>query len=105
MVRILNIGVLASTKATDLQKNNPFPLWNNPKNQIHKLLWQLANEAIDANKKYNKNNKDIWARKHLNQGLASCSWWWAAAKKPDVFSPITWITNHKMRFINTICLR
>ena len=78
------------TKKTDLAKNNPFHLWKNPKNKIHQLLWQLANLAIELNKEYNPKNKDIWARKHLNQGLASCSWWWASARKPDVFSPITW---------------
>lgn len=78
------------TKKIEIEKNNPFPLWKNPKNKIHQMLWQLANLAIKFNEEYNPKNKDIWARKHLNQGLASCSWWWASSRKPDVFSPIAW---------------
>ncbi len=78
------------TAPSDLQKNMPFPLWDNPKNKVHQKIWQLANLAIKLNKQYNSENKNIWSRKHLDRGLASCTWWWASLKKPDVFSPLTW---------------
>jgi len=70
--------------------DNPFPLWKDPKNTLHQMLWQLAEVAMRANKKYNSDKKNFWARKHLDQGLASCTWWWASSRQPDVFSPITW---------------
>ena len=83
-------------------KNNPFPLWDDPKNKIHKLLWQLANKAITANQRYNVNNEHVWARKHLDQGLSSCSWWWASEKKPDIFAPISWSPNEIEKGMNNL---
>ena len=82
----------ASWESTEkeLKSKIPYALWDDPKNKIHKLLWELRELAITT---INKNNNDpqyIWSRNHLDRGLASCSWWWAAEKKPDVFSPITW---------------
>lgn len=74
----------------DIAEKRPYKLWKNSKNPIHNKLWQLAYYSIDLNKKYDCENNCAWARKHLDQGLASCSWWWASQKKLDVFSPISW---------------
>lgn len=74
----------------ELKNKVYYGLWDDPKNKIHKLLWDLRELAI---KTINKNTRDpqySWARNHLDRGLASCSWWWAAEKQPDAFSPITW---------------
>lgn len=75
---------------TELNKNIPYALWQDPKNKIHKKLLELRELAIEI---INKNEDDpnyFWARKHLDYGLASCYSWWAAEKQPDSFSPITW---------------
>ena len=90
------------TKLSEIKKNNPFPLWNNPKNNVHRKMWELANMVIKVNEKYNYKDKHIWARKHLNMGLASCSWWWAASRKPDIFSPITWNPDEIEKGINNL---
>lgn len=69
-----------STREIHYKKNTPYPLWQDRENKIHYLLWQLANFAIKI-VNINKNDKNFyWARKHLDQGLASCTWWWAAGE-------------------------
>ncbi len=78
------------TLEKDLASGRPFYLWNNPKNDFHNLLWKLADMAIKLNYKYNANNKNSWARRHLDRGLASCTWWWMSERKVDVFSPWSW---------------
>jgi predicted glycosyl hydrolase (DUF1957 family) len=78
------------TSSDDLRNDIPYPLWNDPNNEIHQLLWKLALFSVEMNGIYNGDGKDRWARRHLDRGLASCTWWWAASKKPDAFSPITW---------------
>jgi alpha-amylase/alpha-mannosidase (GH57 family) len=74
----------------ELKNKMPYALWDNPKNKIHQLLWQLRALAIKSVSKNSNDPQYIWSRGHLDRGLASCSWWWAAEKRPDIFSPITW---------------
>lgn len=78
------------TQLEDLKEKNPFPLWNDPKNKIHQMLWELADKTIDLVNKFKKDENYYWARLHLDRGLASCTFWWSSAKKPSPFSPITW---------------
>ncbi len=78
------------TSQKDLQKNIPFALWQDPKNSIHKTLWQLANLSISLVKKYPKDQNHFWARYHLDRGLSSCTFWWASAKKVGIFSDLAW---------------
>jgi hypothetical protein len=82
----------ANWESTDAELKNkiPYAFWDDPKNKIHQKLWDLRELAITS---INKNENDpnfFWARNHLDNGLASCTWWWAAERQPDVFSPITW---------------
>lgn len=74
----------------ELQKNIPYALWDNPRNITHKLLWELCAIAIETVNHNAHSSGFVWARQHLDRGLASCTWWWASEKKPDVFSPLTW---------------
>jgi predicted glycosyl hydrolase (DUF1957 family) len=88
-----NIVLRASsweTSAKDLQQNTPFTLWHNPKNAIHKTLWQLADLSISLLKKYHKDENYFWARAHLDRGLSSCTFWWASGQKVGVFSGLAW---------------
>lgn len=74
----------------DLHAGMPFAMWSDPNNDFHKMLWELTNMAINFNNEYNIDDHDEWARRHLNRGLASCTWWWMAERKIDVFSPWAW---------------
>ena len=40
--------------------------------------------------KYEKDKNWHWARNHLDRGVSSCTFWWASAKQPSDFSPLTW---------------
>lgn len=78
------------TTPADLEHHIPFILWDDPRNRIHQLLWKLRKLAIRIVNRNTHSPNYEWARYHLDRGLASCAWWWASEKKPDVFSPITW---------------
>lgn len=78
------------TTPLELEHHIPFILWNDPNNKIHQLLWKLRRLAIRVVQRNTHSPNYEWARYHLDRGLASCAWWWASEKKPDVFSPITW---------------
>ncbi len=70
----------------------PYPLWFNKDNPIQMLQWELAWIAIAELAKFPRPDDDKemkWrsARKHLDQGLHSCFWWWASCRpwwNPDM---------------------
>jgi len=78
------------SKESELKKKIPYILWNDPKNKIHRLLWDLVDLASELVYKYKTDKNFVWARRHLDKGLSSCTFWWASAKKPSDFSPLTW---------------
>jgi predicted glycosyl hydrolase (DUF1957 family) len=82
----------ASWESTEneLKTNIPFSLWQNPKNEIHTLLWELA-DIVSSTIKNKRNDPNIkTAANHLSCGLSSCAWWWASERKLGPFSPETW---------------
>lgn len=78
------------TKAKQIKKNNPFSIWYNKSNPIHKRLWQLAHMAMKEVENHKQDPNYYWARLHLDRGLASCSWWWASEVKTSAFAPLAW---------------
>lgn len=74
----------------EIGNNIPFILWNDPKNKIHQDLWALVKLASHLLKKYPKDPGFQWARLHLDQASTSCTFWWASARQPSDFSPLTW---------------
>jgi len=78
------------TSEAELKQKIPFALWNDPKNKIHKSLWNLVNLASKLINKYQQDKNWYWSRNHLDRGLSSCTFWWASAKQPSDFSPLTW---------------
>ena len=81
-----------------LDKNNVFAIWQDRKNPIHKLLWQLAFLAIRAGQLYPEDNNYYWYRWHLSRGLASCSFWWASERDFSYnFGPVAWSPNEVER--------
>ena len=78
------------TLPSDLKDKNVYPMWSDPKNEVHKLLWNFTKYVLDI---VNNNKDDInfyWARKHLDVGLSSCTFWWSSARRPAQTGPITW---------------
>lgn len=75
----------------EIKNKEPYILWNNSRNKIQKKLWKLADLAIRTVNKNKTDENYHWARAHLNKGLASCTFWWAAAHDfRDSFGPISW---------------
>ena len=68
------------TTSTDLQQSNPFPLWNNPSNHLHRQYQQLANLAIAS---FDEPTAQLispatraLAEDYLDRGLSSCHTFW-----------------------------
>jgi predicted glycosyl hydrolase (DUF1957 family) len=74
----------------ELKKDIPFALWNNPKNRIHSKLWQFTDFVLKLNYKNQKDINHFASRLHLENGLASCTFWWASKKDFKLFAPIAW---------------
>jgi len=79
-----------STMPSDIENNNPFPLWLDPNNKLHYFQYKFlmfAMTAVNLVSNYfnemNKEQKDIFknARTFLDRGLHSCQEWWAS-KRP-----------------------
>jgi hypothetical protein len=76
-----------STSGDDLARGVPYPLWNEPGNEIHELLWRhlrlcmdLVDAAGDASVRTDaKRHADI-ARGLLDRALHSCQFWWASRR-------------------------
>ena len=68
-----------SSREEDLKSKVAYPLWKNPKNEIHRLEWRLTTLAIsEVHKNRNDKNYNL-ARKKLDQALHSDQYWWASA--------------------------
>ena len=74
----------------ELKRGLPYGLWYDPKNKIQKLLWQLANFALELNYKSEKDENHFASRLHLEKGLASCTFWWASNRDFRLFGPPAW---------------
>jgi len=74
----------------ELKKGIAYALWNHPKNKIHQKLWQLANFALQLNWGNQKDPNYFASRLHLENGLASCTFWWASKKDFKLLSPVAW---------------
>jgi alpha-amylase/alpha-mannosidase (GH57 family) len=76
-----------STTAQDIEAGNPYPLWADKDNEIHRLQWehvhiamemvQKASECTDSDE--SKHFAGI-ARGLLDRALHSCQFWWASRK-------------------------
>lgn len=79
------------TTEADLQKNQPFRLWDDKRNLVQQDLWKLAHLAQKLFYKYGEDENQWWSRWHLWRGLASCSWWWASKNDfRSVYGPLAW---------------
>lgn len=76
--------IIGKTKIIDgswssLEGENPFKLWNDPKNEIHQMQWRLVKLALET---INKTSSKTWgwpvARNAIDTFLYSCQFWWAS---------------------------
>lgn len=86
----------------ELVNNKPFPLWANEKNNIHLKLWELANLAIKEIKNHPQDENIYWAIKHLRNGLASCTFWWASGRDFKLFGAPAWKPDEVERGANEL---
>lgn len=73
-----------STSAMDIEFQNPFPLWNDPGNPLHRMLWEhlnltieMVNESQLARNAKAKTSAEV-ARVILDPAMHSCQFWWAS---------------------------
>lgn len=85
----------------DLLNKEPFLLWTQKNNHIHKLLWKLADLATKLSSKKDIDNEYVhW---HLSRGLASCTFWWASGHDfSKQFGPIAWSPDEVDRGLNDL---
>ncbi len=87
----------------ELKNNNPYALWDDPKNLIHIRFWQLVELVIKTGEENNddKGYKDY--RWHLSRGLASCWFWWASAYDfTRNYGPLAWSPDQIEKGINDL---
>ena len=70
-----------STWEDEMEEGVPYPQWDYPGNELHRLQWELARLAIEAVHETDPSIKG-WseARTLLDEGLHSCQWWWASCR-------------------------
>jgi hypothetical protein len=74
-----------STTADDLARGVPYPLWNDPDNPIHGLLWEHLTLCMELQQQAEQcfdNAPSQWhagiARNILDTAVHSCQFWWAS---------------------------
>jgi predicted glycosyl hydrolase (DUF1957 family) len=76
-----------STTADDLKADNPYPLWKDPGNNLHRLQWEHTNIALDLVRRAHEvadneasQRHDQIARGLMDAALFSCQYWWASQR-------------------------
>lgn len=76
-----------STTADDLARGVLYPLWNDPDNHIHRLLWEHLTLCIEAQQQAEQCSDNPPSRWHagigrniLDSALHSCQFWWASRR-------------------------
>ncbi len=68
-----------SSREEDIKKKVYYPLWKNPKNEIHKLQWKLTNFVVKTLDQDASDPNFGEARERLDRALHSDQYWWASA--------------------------
>jgi len=75
----------------ELKNKIPFAFLKHPNNKIHTLLWKLTDFALKLNYNNQDDENHYASRLHLENGLASCTFWWASNKDfKEIFGPEAW---------------
>ncbi|MCD4706092.1 hypothetical protein K8R61_03360 [bacterium] len=73
-----------------LMEKHALYFWNNPKNRIHKKLWELTHFALKIVEQNKKDKNYKWARKRLDKGISSCTYWWASQENVSLWNNKAW---------------
>jgi len=76
-----------STSAQDLAAGNPYPLWLEKGNEVHRLQWEhlaitiaLVDKAVEVSDSDETKRFATIARGLLDRALHSCQFWWASRR-------------------------
>ena len=76
-----------STSGQDLVAGVPYPLWDDPGNALHKLLWEhvrVCLELVEQSEQCADGASSQWhagiARSIMDRALHSCQFWWASRR-------------------------
>jgi predicted glycosyl hydrolase (DUF1957 family) len=76
-----------STSAEDIAAHNPYPLWKDKANEIHRLQWdhlylciEIVNKAQEFDDNEESKNLGSIARSLLDMAEYSCHFWWASRR-------------------------
>jgi thiamine kinase-like enzyme len=79
------------SREEDLNRDCPYALWFDKKNNIQNDLWKITKMALYLHDKYKKDSNYYWSHWYLLRGLASCTFWWASGYKfENNFNFIAW---------------
>ena len=78
------------TTPEDEKAGAPYSLWQHPSNEIQELMWAFAHFCLQAIGNAKNDRHFSEARKRIDRGLTSCSWWWMSGRKVGSFSPVSW---------------
>ena len=76
-----------STSGADLEAGVPYPLWDDPRNRVHALLWrhlrlgiELVEIVVRVTHPSDAHRHADIARGLLDRALHSCQFWWASRR-------------------------
>ena len=80
-----------STWEDEMANGIPYPQWDYPGHELHRLQWQLTRQAIAAvNQALAGASDSSEARRLLDEGLHSCQYWWASCRPSWDTGMIEW---------------
>lgn len=65
------------TSVRHLQNRQPYPLWKNRRNAIHRRMWHFYRRIYQTLVISDGLNQNDWVRRHFDNSIASCYFWWA----------------------------
>ena len=70
-----------STWEDEMAQGIPYPQWDYPGHELHRLQWQLTHLTLETIKSLRQDTKGYAeARRLLDEGLHSCQYWWASCR-------------------------
>lgn len=89
-----------ATTEEEYRRNQPFNLWNDKKNKIHRKMWEMANLVYQTVESNPEDEHYGLARWYLVRGFASCSFWWASGHDFKLFGGVSWNPDEIERGLN-----
>lgn len=101
--RIRPVASSWQSTPAELKQGQPYKLWQDRANPIHRQLWQLAGLADRLEQEHRADPNAWWSRWHLVRGLASCVFWWASGHDfRKVFGPVAWSPDEVEKGVNEL---